>query len=251
MGLLFLGPSLRTRVGFASAAAALGWVSVEIERMRPTGGEHVESFEDTLRVASGLCDLIVVRPARPITGDRLPDVVAPVINGGDEGIAAEHPSQALVDLFAIERLRGPLGGLHVAIVGDPGTRVARSLLSLFVRRPPAHLTVVTRSHLAARVRDRIPDGGVVWEDLSAAATADVVYVTGMPHGSMPAENRARLVVDEVMMSGLNPEAVVLSPMPVLDEIASEVRNDPRMRYHLQSDLGRFVRIALLELMGTS
>lgn len=253
LGLLFLEPSLRTRIGFATAAARLGWASVEIHETRATAPEYAESVDDTIRVASGMCDLIVVRPGQPLSQlSGLSQAMCPVVNGGDNGSGAEHPTQALIDLFVIERLRGPLGGLHVAIVGDATMRATRSLLSLFARRRPQHLTVVTHASSSDRAKVLLARAGAVVETrLPAAVDADVVYVGGMPHASVPVAVRREFVIDESFMAGLSPSAIVMSPMPVMDEIADDVRSDDRMEFFAQSDLSVHMRAAILEMESAS
>ena len=250
LGLVFLEPSLRTRFGFATAAARLGWRTVEVHEPRATGGSHAESAEDTLRVASGYCDLVVARPGRPLSGrSALESIACPYINGGDTGPEAQHPTQALIDLFAIERLRGHIEDLTVAIVGDVGMRAARSLISLLGRRPPRETIVV--SHPAYLDTPNHLDGlshAVIATDLAAARNADIVYVAGLPHGSLSTGDRRSLVVTEQFVSSLSHDTVILSPMPVMDEVEIAARQNPRVRFNEQSDLAAYVRIACLELV---
>ncbi|TFV66831.1 aspartate carbamoyltransferase, partial [Blastococcus sp. CT_GayMR20] len=122
VGLLFLSSSLRTRTGFAVATARLGGTAVTVDDSRFSGGmSSAESLEDTLRTLAGMVDVVVVRPDRslnrPLVRAACP---APVVNGGDPG--GEHPTQALIDVAAMQRFAGPLEGLHVGISGDLGIR---------------------------------------------------------------------------------------------------------------------------------
>ena len=77
---------------------------------------------------------------------------------------------------------------------------------------------------------------------------DVLYVAGIPHGALDEPRRARLRVDRKALAALPPDAVVLSPMPVIDEIASTARSDPRIGMFRQSDDALFVRMALIEAL---
>ncbi len=77
---------------------------------------------------------------------------------------------------------------------------------------------------------------------------DVLYVAGIPHGALDEPGRARLRVDRKALAALRPDAVVLSPMPVIDEIATTARSDPRIRMFQQSDDALFVRMALIEAL---
>jgi aspartate carbamoyltransferase catalytic subunit len=247
VGLLFLETSLRTRVGFAAAAARLGGQSVDVAERRGNVAAPPEGWADTLRVVSGNVDLIVARPGRPLDAAAQLDplLVSSFLNGGDTGRRGEHPSQALIDLYAIEQARGPVSELTVAICGDLRMRAVRSLQKLFARFPPRRLVAITDPHL-------IDDGGPAkhaeqrkpWD----VDDVDVLYVAGLPHGALDEPGRARLRVDRKALAALRPDAVVLSPMPVIDEIATTARTDPRIRMFQQSDDALFVRMALIEAL---
>jgi aspartate carbamoyltransferase catalytic subunit len=244
VGLLFLEPSLRTRVGFAAAAARLGGQSIDVAERRGSGVAVPEGWADTLRVVSGSVDLVVARPGRPLDASQLcPLLVSSFLNGGDAGRRGEHPSQALIDLYAIEQACGPVSELTVAICGDLRMRAVRSLVRLFVRFPPRHLVAISDPHVSDGVgidaEHRAP-----WE----VGDVDVLYVAGIPHGALDEPGRARLRVDRKALAALPPDAVVLSPMPVIDEIATTVRSDPRIGMFQQSDDALYVRMALIEAL---
>jgi aspartate carbamoyltransferase catalytic subunit len=245
VGLLFLETSLRTRVGFAAAAARLGGQSIDIAERRGNAAAPPEGWADTLRVVSGNVDLIVARPGRPLddAAQLCPLLVSSFLNGGDTGRRGEHPSQALIDLYAIEQARGPVSELTVAICGDLRMRAVRSLVRLLARFPPRRLVAITDPHLA-------DDGGPPAERRKPwdVGDVDVLYVAGIPHGALDEPGRARLRVDREALAALRPDAVVLSPMPVIDEIATTARADPRIRMFQQSDDALFVRMALIEAL---
>jgi aspartate carbamoyltransferase catalytic subunit len=248
VGLLFLEPSLRTRVGFAAAAARLGGGHIEVAAERDGPRSSPESFEDTVRTLSGMVDVLVARPGRPI-GEVASPSVAPVVNGGDAGPHAEHPTQALVDLAAIERFAGPVGELTVAVVGDLRMRATRSLLGLLTRRRPKVLVAITDDGLLeGHPLDELSGQPCERRAPGELDDVDVLYVAGMPHESLPLDDRERLLVGGDALAALPSGAVVLSPGPVVDEIAPAVRSDPRVKVSEQSDHAVHVRTALLELL---
>jgi aspartate carbamoyltransferase catalytic subunit len=254
VGLLFLETSLRTRVGFAAAAARLGGQSIDIAERRGDAAAPPEGWADTLRVVSGNVDLIVARPGRPLdaAAQLCPLLVSSFLNGGDTGRRSEHPSQALIDLYAIEKARGPVSELTVAICGDLRMRAVRSLLRLFARFPPRHLVAISDPRLTADAPDAADAGPDAKHAEDRApwdvGDVDVLYVAGLPHGALDEPGRARLRVDRKALAALRPDAVVLSPMPVIDEIATTARSDPRIRMFQQSDDALFVRMALIEAL---
>jgi aspartate carbamoyltransferase catalytic subunit len=244
VGLLFLETSLRTRVGFAAAAARLGGQFIDIAERRGNIVAVPEGWADTLRVVSGNVDLIVARPGRPLDVSRLsPPLASSLLNGGDAGRRAEHPSQALIDLYAIERTRGPVSQLTVAICGDLRMRAVRSLVRLFARFPPRRLVMISDPRL-----DDAPDVTAEHRAPWDVGDVDVLYVAGIPHGALDEPGRARLRVDGKALAALPDNAVLLSPMPVIDEIATTARTDPRIRMFQQSDEALFVRMALIEAL---
>jgi aspartate carbamoyltransferase catalytic subunit len=247
VGLLFLETSLRTRVGFAGAAARLGGQSIDVAERRGNAVAMPEGWADTLRVVSGNVDLVVARPGRALDASQLyPLLVSSFLNAGDAGRCGEHPSQALIDLYAIEQARGPVSELTVAICGDLRMRAVRSLVRLFARFAPRALFAVSDPRLG----DGTDQAGCYAEHRAPwdVDDVDVLYVAGIPHGALDEPGRARLRVDRKALAALRPDAVVLSPMPVIDEIATTARSDPRIRMFQQSDDALFVRMALIEAL---
>lgn len=247
LGLVFLEESLRTRIGFQVAAARLGWRWVEVTGRRDGPTTSSEPVADTLRTVAGYTHGLVVRPGVMLDRGDLERLAVPVVNAGDRGPSAEHPTQALIDVFAMQQLVGPLEELHIAICGDPSMRAPRSLLALLAHRPPRNLSVVCAS--SHRSDLRLPprlDGSVDFATLTELSDVDVLYVAGMPHRSLPLEVRQRLLVDRSALASLSAQGVVLSPMPVIDEVQADARADPRVRFFDQSDLGLHVRTAVLE-----
>lgn len=253
VGLLFLTPSLRTRLGFSVASSRLGATVIHLDALRYSADMSTEeSLWDTIRTATGMLDTLVVRS--PLVLDR--DLVrvqarCPVINAGDG--SREHPTQALIDLFSITELRGPVESLHVVMVGDASMRAARSLISLFSRFPPASLTVIhppsrAPSVVGAGVQTSSPSGSGI-----SVAGADVVYMIGLPPGSdngdLDDAARAEFILGTDALAELNSRSIVIAPLPIIDEISPEARLDARVKMFEASDLSVYVRMAILELLA--
>jgi aspartate carbamoyltransferase catalytic subunit len=131
---MFFEASTRTRTSFELAGKRLSADVVNISGSSSSVSKG-ESLLDTCKTLGAMRpDLVVIRHS----ASGAPHFVAKhvgcsVINGGDG--AHEHPTQALLDAFAIRKTFGTLSGLKVAICGDiTHSRVARSnaaLLKLF------------------------------------------------------------------------------------------------------------------------
>jgi aspartate carbamoyltransferase catalytic subunit len=244
---LFLTPSMRTRVGFAAAAHRLGGACIFVDELRFDGAMSAsESYADALRVVSGMVDVVVTRVGFELDADLVASVPAAVVSGGD---LRHHPTQALIDLAAVERSGKPVAECHLLLCGDLTMRAARSFLDLLARRPPRALTVVHPDsrppELPSALVPITSRGG-----LDAAADADVVSMIGLPPTSgddhLDDAARAPFVMTGEVVATLRPSAVVISPMPVVDEIDDAARRDPRLRMFEQSDHAVFVRMAVLE-----
>lgn len=249
VGLCFLEPSLRTRVGFAAAAARLGGSSAGVVVQRASDIAQAESVRSTLRTVLGYTDVVVARLGVPLAAPTVPtDVSTPLISGGDRGPRAEHPSQALIDLFAVETERGRPADVALGIVGDLRVRAVTSLLRLAVRHRPQSIRLFTSESL--RLGLVVPpelNDVVSWGALDDPGEVDVLYVAGIPHGAADERDREALRVTPAVLGRLGSDAVVTSPLPVVDEIAVACMDDPRWRAPRHSDDGLYVRMALLEL----
>lgn len=249
--LLMLQPSLRTRLGFAEAIRRLGGTAHVVTAIRETGDASApESLSDTLRVASDVSDLVVARiPER--FGHLTEPLQAPLLSAGD---ALEHPSQAIVDLFAFERLAGPIEGAAVGICGDMTLRATRSLLKALAKIRPGTVRVAVppaRMGDAAELLGPIHDR-VTWDERPDWSDLDILYLAGLPEhrdgDTMPTDARAAYALSPTTIDGLSPRAIVLSPMPVIDEIGPQVRGDPRIRMFEQNALGVAARMAIVSDM---
>jgi len=255
---IFYEPSTRTRLSFESAMLRLGGQVISTENAREfSSAIKGESIEDTVRIVSGYADAIVIRHYEQGAAARAASVSrVPILNAGDG--PGEHPTQALLDLYTIRHELGRMDGLRIALVGDLRFgRTARSLALLtcltedseliFVSPPEVPMGNDIRRTLDAnsvKYRDE-PDLSGVLQDV------DVVYQTRIQKErfATPEEYEAArgvYVLDQSSYDRLNPSAIVLHPLPRVDEISTDVDADPRSAYFRQAHNGVFIRMALLE-----
>ena len=257
---LFYEPSTRTRLSFESAMLRLGGNVVSTENAREfSSAIKGESVEDTVRIVAGYADAIVIRHHEQGAAGRAAAVSSvPILNAGDG--PGEHPTQALLDFYSIRRELGRLDGLRVALVGDLRFgRAVRSLARLFCLTEGTELVFVSplAVPMGRDVREALDRHDVRYRDEEDLARVlphvDVVYQTRIQRErfATPDEYEAArgvYVVDRTSLALLQPHAVVLHPLPRVDEIAPEVDADPRAAYFRQAHRGVFVRMALLDLL---
>ena len=247
---LFLSSSLRTRAGFSTAVHRLGGSVVDVFEPRFDGSmSDAESLDDTLETLAGISDVLVVRAPAALR-ELVPRMrsATPVVNAGDDG---HHPSQALIDWFAITELAGgDPERTRIALVGDLTMRAARSFLDLAAILGIEHLALVAPP---SRLPDvpRLPDALMLEPGELAEFAPDVVSMIGLPPARggdfLDETGRRPYVLDTALLDALPDSTVVLSPMPVIDEITTRARADRRVRMHDQNSLGVLVRVAVLEM----
>lgn len=260
---LFYEPSTRTRLSFESAMLRLGGQVISTENAREfSSAIKGESVEDTVRIVAGYADGVVIRHFEQGSAARAAKVSpVPVINAGDG--PGEHPTQALLDLYTIRHELGTIDGLTIALVGDLRYgRAARSLALLLGMSKGTRLLFVAPPAvpMGADVKSALDQRGVNWHDTQnldeALAEASVVYQTRIQRERFvtPAEARAaegHYVIDAKSMKRMRSDAILLHPLPRVDEISPHVDSDPRAAYFRQAQNGVYVRMALLhELLAS-
>jgi aspartate carbamoyltransferase catalytic subunit len=222
-----------------------------------------ESIHDTSRVIAGYADAIVVRhPEQGAVAEFARATNVPVVNGGDG--PGEHPTQALLDLYTIQREFSRLGkrvdGAHIALVGDlKYGRTVHSLIKLLALYKGVRFTLIAPRSLEmpAAIVERVSRNGNVVElrdSLQALADADVVYATRIQkerfvgetiEGAGPAFQIDRALVDRVC----KPDVVVMHPLPRdsrpgAHDLAADLDGDPRLAIFRQTDNGIPIRMAI-------
>ncbi len=260
MATLFYEPSTRTRLSFESAMLRLGGSVLGTEAAHTfSSAIKGETLEDTIRMVSTYADVIVLRHDAEGAAARAAAVASvPVVNAGDG--PGEHPTQALLDLYTIERELGHVEGVQIAFCGDLRFgRTARSLALLMALYPGVGMTFVAPDIVQVRrdILDRLEARGITCrlaDQLTDVLDGiDVVYQTRVQKERFadPAEYelaRSAIRIDNALMEQLPSTAIVMHPLPRIDEIAPEVDADPRAAYFRQAANGVAIRMALLEML---
>lgn len=261
---LFYEPSTRTRASFEIAMDMLGGkVVFSTENARQfSSAAKGESLEDTIRILNGYSpDVIVLRYDKEGGAKKSAKVSkVPIINAGDG--TGQHPTQALLDLYTIQKEIGKINGISVAMVGDLARgRTVRSLSYLLAKFPEVKMYFI--SPKVAKMRDDIKDylrkSGAWFEEgndlRKIAPKVDVIYQTRTQKERAPLLNidekeDSSCIVNQEVLDLMKKDAIVMHPLPHVEEIAPEVDKDPRAAYFRQAENGLYVRMALLKMILT-
>lgn len=256
---IFYEPSTRTRCSFEAAIMRLGAGVVSTENARESSSAaKSESLEDTIKILSGYVDAIVIRHFENDSSERAASVSSvPIVNAGSG--SAQHPTQAILDLFTIREIKGKLDGTSIAIMGDlKYGRTANSvvrLLSLY-----KNIRVYGFSPKGLELEEQyvkfLRDRGI---EYVAAKTfsdipqnVDVIYQTRLQRERLPDKTISveEFSITKETMNRLSADTLIMHPLPRVNEISSDIDNDPRAVYFRQAHNGIPTRMAvLLTLLG--
>ncbi|HEV2498541.1 MAG TPA: aspartate carbamoyltransferase [Terriglobia bacterium] len=261
MATLFYEPSTRTRFSFESAMHRLGGRVITTENAREFSSvSKGETLEDTIRILNGYADLIVIRHFEVGAAQRAAAVSrVPVINAGDG--AGQHPTQALLDLYTIQKEIGSIDGLQVAMVGDLAQgRTVRSLSYLLGKFSGVKIYFVAPELLKMKedILAYLREHGVDYEergDLEGVLPrVRVVYQTRVQKERFGdrigdyEKCRGLYIIDPASLQLMRKDAIIMHPLPRIDEITMEVDRDPRAAYFRQAQNGLYVRMAVLKMV---
>ena len=257
LGYLFFEPSSRTRLSFESAMALLGGTSVGIADATSSSIHKGETLGDTVKVISSYCDVLVLRHSLDGSSRFAAEISnKPVINAGSG--TEEHPTQTIQDLFTIRKEKKKIDGLKIGIVGD--LKYGRTVYSLLYGLRNYDVDVHLISPESLRIRsDSTYD---IKKELSYTESTsideyiddlDVLYVTRIQKERFPDEEeyakvKGIYVIGSDMVKRMKDDAIILHPLPRIDEISAEVDNTKQAKYFEQAEYGKYIRAALLGLI---
>ncbi|MBI2613112.1 aspartate carbamoyltransferase [Candidatus Kaiserbacteria bacterium] len=255
---LFYAPSTRTRLSFESAMMRLGGNVLSMENASESSSSMKgETIEDTIRIIDDYADAIVLRHFEVGTAERAAAVSeVPIINAGDG--TGQHPTQAFLDLYTIQREIGRTDNFRIAFVGNLAYyRAARSLAYLLAKYDNVRMTFVSAPELRMKddVKDYLKEKNVRFEETEdlegTMRVADVVYQTRVAEEWIPNHDeyeklRGKYVITRPMTDIMKEGAIIIHPLPRAGEIAPEVDDSPHAVYFKQAAYGVLVRMAILK-----
>ena len=254
---LFFEPSTRTRLSFEAAMLKLGGSTIGFAEAEITSVRKGENLADTIRTVENYADIIALR--HPLEGAaKLAAEFSkvPILNAGSG--AEEHPTQAMMDLYTIQKEQGKIDGLKIALVGD--LRYGRTVHSLACALSLYDIDLYLISPETLRMRHgvirAIKNKISITEDTNLEniiPQIDVLYVTRIQKERFPdpaeyAKVKGTYKIDLKTLQKAKKDMIILHPLPRVDEIAYEVDNTPQARYFQQVWNGIVVRMTLLALV---
>lgn len=254
---LFYEPSTRTRLSFEAAMLNLGGNILGFASADSSSASKGESVADTIRVISSYADICAIRHPKegaPFVASTFSTI--PVINAGDGG--HNHPTQTFTDLLTIKNLKGRLNNLTVAFCGDlKFGRTVHSLINALVRYENIKIILISPEELRipTYIREEVlKANNIQFEEIrcleDAMPSLDILYMTRVQRERFfNEEDYIRLkdiyILDAKKMANAKEDMLVLHPLPRVNEIATEVDDDPRAVYFKQAQFGVYVRMALI------
>lgn len=251
---MFFEPSTRTKLSFQSAAMRCG---MEVLDFSPgtSSLKKGESFADTIKTVDGYADAIAIRHAKEGSARLAANFSnRPVVNGGDGG--NQHPTQTLIDLFSIRKMKGKIEGLNVTLLGDlKHARTMRSLvygLALF----GAKVTLVAPKGLemdknyVEEIKKKF-SLNVETRNEPDYSDADVLYVCRIqaerfadPYEAQSVQKKFRIMKED--LKNAKEDLAILHPLPKINEIETSIDDMPQAKYFEQAHYGIPLRMAVLE-----
>jgi aspartate carbamoyltransferase catalytic subunit len=252
---LFFEPSTRTRLSFESAATRLGARVIGFTDSASSSVTKGESLRDTILTVSNYCDIIVMRHPKEGSARFASEVATvPVINAGDG--ANQHPTQTLLDMYSIRKTQGTLDNLNVAFVGDLkyGRTVHSLVQALCNYNTTFHLVSPQELKLPSSVKMSIKDRNLTYHQytdlMEVIPKVDILYMTRIQKErfSDPLDYekvKSSYVLKNNMLDTARTNLKIMHPLPRVNEITTDVDENPKAYYFTQALNGVFVRQALL------
>ena len=254
---LFYEPSTRTRLSHEAAMLNLGGSIMGFSSADSSSAAKGESVSDTIRTISCYADICAMRHPKegaPMVACQHSSI--PVINAGDGG--HQHPTQTLTDLLTIRNVKGRLKNMTIGLCGDlKFGRTVHSLINALVRYEGIRFILISPEELRLPdyIRHEVLDrNNIPYEEVvrleDAMPSLDILYMTRVQKERFfNEEDYVRMkdfyILDKAKMKLAPADMYVLHPLPRVNEISTEVDNDPRAAYFRQVQYGVYVRMALI------
>ncbi len=254
---LFFEPSTRTRLSFESAMLSLGGEVLGFSEASSSSVSKGETVSDTIRVVGCYSDIIAMRHPKegaPLVAAEKSTV--PIINAGDGG--HNHPTQTLTDLLTIKSEKGRLENLTIGLCGDlKFGRTVHSLITAMSRYKNIKFVLIAPEELKLPEyvkKDVLEKNNIEYcetKDIEEyIGNLDILYMTRVQKERFFNEaDYIRLkdyyILNKEKLKNAKEDLCIMHPLPRVNEIATDVDDDPRACYFKQANYGKYIRMALI------
>lgn len=257
---LFFEPSTRTRLSFEAAMLELEGNILGFSSASTSSAAKGESVSDTIQVVGCYADIIAIRHPKegaPLVASLKSKI--PIINAGDGG--HNHPTQTLTDLLTISYKKNRLSNLTIGLCGDlKFGRTVHSLISALSRYTGIKFILISPEEL--KIPNYIKEDILEKNNTQYIETndieefmeeLDVLYMTRVQKERFfNEEDYVRLkdyyILNNKKLEKAKSNLCIMHPLPRVNEISTEVDNDPRACYFDQALYGKYIRMALIMKM---
>ena len=255
---LFFEPSTRTRLSFEAAMKRLNGKCIGFARAGTSSVKKGETLADTIRVAAGYADIIVLRHPQEGSAQLAADFSdKPILNAGDG--AGHHPTQTLLDLFTIRKEMGSISDNHIGLAGDlKYGRTVHSLTNALSKYESEMTFIAPKSlQLPDEVKKDLEEKGIEYHETEKLEEVidelDILYMTRIQRERFPSDEDYQEVastynVNNEMLNKAKENLKIMHPLPRVDEISADVDDTEHARYFEQAANGVPIRMALLKLL---
>ena len=256
---LFFEPSTRTRLSFESAMLRLGGNVLGFSEASSSSVSKGESVADTIHVVGGYSDVIAMRHPKegaPFVASVKSSV--PIINAGDGG--HNHPTQTLTDLLTISQEKGKLDNLTIGLCGDlKFGRTVHSLINAMLRYKNIKFVLISPDELKLPeyMIKVLESSGVEYIETNDIeeymGDLDILYMTRVQKERFFNEQdyirlKDYYILNKDKLKTAKKDLCIMHPLPRVNEIATDVDDDPRAAYFRQAEYGVYIRMALIMYM---
>ncbi|MEG0571079.1 MAG: aspartate carbamoyltransferase, partial [Oscillospiraceae bacterium] len=249
-------PSTRTQMSFQTAMMRLGGKTIGFDNPQNSSVSKGESLTDTIRVVSDYADIIAMR--HPREGSAKAACLysgCPIINAGDGGHL--HPTQTLTDLVTLKMEKGRLNNLTIGFCGDlRNGRTVHSLIKALSHYDNNKFVLVSTQKLSLPkyIKEYLNTLNCEYTEVlsldEAIKSLDILYMTRIQKERFSSEEeylsqKNVYILDTVKLEKGKSDLIIMHPLPRVDEIETDVDDDPRAKYFKQAGYGVYARMALI------
>lgn len=258
---VFMEPSTRTRLSFQFAMTKIGGEVIDFGPVEAASTAKGETFEDSMRMIDGYSpDVVVVRSKVVGAAQVAADIcAAPVINAGDG--SNEHPTQAMLDLYTMQKIRGKIDGVKVGLMGDLAhSRTTSSLSYALDKFNDVTVYYIAPSELQIRpeVIEPLKHVQVKKEENfeKIISELDFLYVTRLQRERFTNTGeydrlKGSYQLNRASLSKYQKLPFIMHPLPRVDELNPDIDALPIAKYFEQAKNGMYIRAALLKRILSS